>query len=212
MESIIGVMLFASAGDLSWWPGWAYLVILFLSTLLPLWGPFRLDEGLIEERMAPKPGAKPWDRYFVSLVGLFTLAELIVPGLDHRWNWTPSQPVWKHLLGVGLILLGTLGLIWAMKSNRFFSSFIRIQQDRGHQVIDAGPYQFVRHPGYAFWALRTLGVPLLFGSDWAFIVAGLFMAMFIVRTILEDRVLQQELPGYREYAERVTWKLIKGIW
>ena len=188
------------------------MVVLVLSTILPLLGPFRLDEGLLEERMSPKPGAKRWDRYFVALVGLFTVAELIVPGFDHRWMWTPPQPVWKHLAGVGFIIFGTLGLIWAMKANRFFSAFVRIQQDRGHQVVDAGPYRFVRHPGYAFWSLRTLGVPFLFGSNWAFIVAGLFVAMFIIRTMLEDRILQRELPGYREYAERVTWKLVKGIW
>jgi protein-S-isoprenylcysteine O-methyltransferase Ste14 len=211
-ESILGVLLFASAGDLTWRPGWAYMAVLVLSTLLPLLGPFRLDEGLIEERMSRKPGAKQWDRYFVALVGFFTVAELIVPGFDHRWSWTPPQPVWKHLVGVGFIIFGTLGLIWAMKYNRFFSPFVRIQQDRGHHVVDGGPYRFVRHPGYAFWSLRTLGIPLLFGSDWTFIVAALFMAMFIVRTMLEDRVLQQELPGYREYAERVTWKLLKGVW
>ena len=99
-----------------------------------------------------------------------------------------------------------------MKVNRFFSAFIRIQQDRGHQVVDAGPYRVVRHPGYTFWILRTFGVPVLLGSNPAFIVAVLFVAMIIIRTILEDRVLQKELTGYNEYAERVTWKLIKGIW
>jgi protein-S-isoprenylcysteine O-methyltransferase Ste14 len=206
------MLLFASAGSLAWWPGWVYMLVLGLSTLVPLLGPFRLDEGLLEERMSRKPGAKQWDKVIVALVGLFTIAELIVPGFDHRWMWTPPQPVWKHLAGVGFIISGTLGMIWAMKTNRFFSSFVRIQQERGHQVVDAGPYRFVRHPGYAFWGVRTLGVPLLLGSDWAFIVAGLFVAMFIVRTTLEDRVLQQELPGYREYAERVKWKLLIGIW
>jgi protein-S-isoprenylcysteine O-methyltransferase Ste14 len=99
-----------------------------------------------------------------------------------------------------------------MKANRFFSAFIQIQQDRGHHVVDAGPYRIVRHPGYAFWSLRTLGVPLLFGSNWAFIVACLFIAMFVIRTMLEDRVLQEELPGYREFSVRVTWILVKGVW
>jgi protein-S-isoprenylcysteine O-methyltransferase Ste14 len=99
-----------------------------------------------------------------------------------------------------------------MRANRFFSAFIRIQQDRGHHVVDAGPYRLVRRPGYAFWSLRTLGTPLLFGSNWAFIVAGLFVAMFAIRTMSEDRVLQEELPGYKEYAKRVTWKLVRGVW
>jgi protein-S-isoprenylcysteine O-methyltransferase Ste14 len=148
----------------------------------------------------------------VALVGLFTEAELIIPGFDHRWNWTMPQPIWKHLFGLVLVILGTIGLIWAMKANRFFSVFIRIQHDRGHQVVDAGLYRVVRHPGYAFWSLRTIGVPLLFGSDWAFIVAGLFITMFVVRTALEDRVLLKELAGYRDYAGRVRWRLIKGIW
>lgn len=210
--AIIGAVLFVSSGDRSWWPAWAYMAVLFLGTMLPLAGPFRLDEGLIEERMSRKPGAKPWDRYFVAMVGAFTLAELIVSGFDHRWGWSAPQPLWRHLLGLALVITGTLGMIWAMRTNRFFSAFIRIQQDRGHQVVDAGPYRIVRHPGYAFWGLRTFGVPFLFGSNPAFIVAVLFVAMFLVRTILEDRVLRMELDGYRDYAERVPWKLVKGIW
>ncbi len=208
----IGIVLFAAAGDLAWWPGWAYMAGLVVSSVLSLAGPLRTDEGLIEERMSRKPGVKQWDRYFVGLVGVFTIAELIVPGLDHRWAWTSSEPVWRNLLGLALVILGTIGFMWAARVNRFFSSFIRIQKDRGHHVVSDGPYRFVRHPGYAFWSLRTLGLPLLFGSNWAFIVAGPFIASFIVRTVLEDRVLRKELPGYNEYAGRVRWRLVKGIW
>lgn len=210
--SIIGVVLFVSSGDLAWWPAWIYMIFLVFGTILPLAGPFRLDEGLIEERMSRKPGAKRWDRYFVALVGIFTIAELIVPGLDHRLKWSLPQPMWKLLFGLALVILGTAGLIWAMRANRFFSAIIRIQQDRGHQVVDTGPYRIVRHPGYAFLCLRAFGLPLLFGSNPAFIVAGLYMAMFVVRTVLEDRVLQKELIGYKVYSEQVTWKLVRGIW
>jgi protein-S-isoprenylcysteine O-methyltransferase Ste14 len=208
----IGVVLFAAAGDLVWWPAWAYMALLVLSSILSLAGPLRLDEGLIEERMSRKPDAKHWDRYFVGMVGVFTIAELIVPGLDHRWGWTRPQLIWRNLLGLGLVIFGTIGLMWATKVNRFFSAFVRIQKDRGHHVVNDGPYKFVRHPGYASWSLRTLGLPLLFGSNWAFIVASLFVASFIVRTALEDRVLLRELPGYGEYADRVRWKLVRGVW
>lgn len=208
----IGVVLFAAAGDLAWRPAWAYMALLAVSSILSLAGPLRVDEGLIAERMSRKPDAKHWDRYFVGLVGLFTIAELIVPGLDHRWGWTRPQPIWKNLLGLGLVILGTIGLMWATKVNRFFSAFVRIQKDRGHHVVSDGPYKFVRHPGYAFWSVRTLGLPLLFGSNWAFIAAGLFVASFVVRTALEDRVLLGELPGYRDYADRVRWKWLKGVW
>ncbi len=211
-EVVLGVALFVSAADLAWWPAWAYMTIIVVSTLLSLAGPLRLDEGLIEERMSRKPDVKRWDRYFVGLVAVFTLAELIVPGLDHRWGWTGPQPMWESLLGLALMIVGTAGLSWAMRVNRFFSAVIRIQEDRGHHVVSQGPYRFVRHPGYAFWALRTVGVPLLFGSNWTFIVAGLFILMFVVRTGLEDRVLREELVGYSEYADKVRYRLVPEIW
>jgi len=208
----IGVALFAAAGDLTWWAAWAYILLLIVSSVLSLTGPLRVDEGLIEERMSKKPDSKRWDRYFVGLIGVFTIAELIVPGLDRRWGWTGPEPIWRSLLGLGLVILGSIGFMWAGRVNRFFSSFVRIQKDRGHHVVSDGPYKFVRHPGYAFWSVRTIGVPLLFGSNWTFIVAGLFVASFIVRTALEDRVLLGELPGYRKYADQVQWKLVKGVW
>ncbi len=211
-DVVLGVVLFVAAGDLAWWPAWAYMALLVVRTVLPLTGPLRFDEGLIEERLSRKPGVKPWDRYFVGLVAVFTMAELIVPGLDHRWGWTGPQPVWKDLLGLALMIVGTCGLLWAMRINRFFSAFVRIQEDRGHHVVSEGPYRFIRHPGYAFWSVRTMGVPLLGGSNWAFIVAGLFIAMFVFRTVLEDKVLQEELAGYNEYADRVRWKLVVGVW
>ncbi len=180
--------------------------------MLGLYGPLRLDEGLIEERMSKKPGQKKWDRIFVALVGVFTIAELIVPALDHRHQWTGPLPMSAVLLGLALVVIGTAGLIGAMRVNRFFSAVIRIQKDRGHTVIASGPYRIVRHPGYSAWLLRAAGVPLLLGSLWAFIPEGMFMASFIVRTALEDRVLRSELPGYMEYAAKVRTKLVPGVW
>jgi protein-S-isoprenylcysteine O-methyltransferase Ste14 len=206
------LILFVAAKDLTWWPAWAYAAMLFASSIVPLCGPLRIDKELIRERLSRKPDAKRWDRYFVGLVAVFTIAELIVPGLDHRYGWTAPREPWTHLLGLILALLGTAGLLWAMRVNRFFSAFVRIQKDREHCVVSGGPYRVVRHPGYAFWCLRTLGIPMLFGSDWTFVVVFPFVAMFVARTVLEDRVLQKELPGYREYAARVKWKLVRGVW
>jgi protein-S-isoprenylcysteine O-methyltransferase Ste14 len=211
-DIVLVLILFIASRDLAWWPAWAYVAMLFVSSLLPLCGPFRFDKGLIEERLSRKPDAKRWDRYFVGMVAVFTIAELIVPGLDHRFGWTAPREPWTQLSGLILALLGTAGLLWAMKVNRFFSALIRIQKDRQHCVVSDGPYRMVRHPGYAFWCLRTLGIPMLFGSDWTFIVAFLFIAMFVVRTMLEDRLLLEELPGYREYAARVRWKLVGCLW
>jgi protein-S-isoprenylcysteine O-methyltransferase Ste14 len=209
---LLWIILFGTAGDLAWWQGWAYMTILLVSTLLGLYGPLRLDEGLIEERMSRKPDAKQWDRIFVVLVGVMTISELYIPGLDHRHHWTQPLPMWLILLGLALVILGTAGLTWAMRVNRFFSALIRIQKDRGHTVVSSGPYGIIRHPGYTAWSLRTLGVPLLLGSYWTFIPAGLFIVGFIIRTALEDRLLQRELPGYSEYAQKVRSRLVPGVW
>jgi protein-S-isoprenylcysteine O-methyltransferase Ste14 len=178
-----------------------------------LFGPFRLDDGLLQERMQKPPsGSALWDRIFVGLIGLFTLAELLVPGFDRRWEWTKPTDAWELGTGLFMVAAGTAGIMWAMRVNRFFSTVIRIQKDRGHHVIDFGPYQFLRHPGYAFWMVRTLGAPLLLGSHWAFLVAIPFIIMLIIRTALEDHLLQRELPGYAEYATRTRWRLFPAIW
>lgn len=209
----LGVALFASAGDLRWAGAWCYLGLVLASSGLSLFGPVRLDEGLLEERLQkPEAGAARWDKVFVGLVGVFTLAELLVPGFDRRWGWTRGLQDWEFWLGLFAVATGTAGIMWAMRINRFFSTVVRIQRDRGHHAIEGGPYRFVRHPGYAFWGVRTLGAPLLLGSHWPFLVAVPFMAMLVVRTTLEDGLLRRELAGYREYAERTRWRLVPLVW
>lgn len=210
--AILGVVMFGAAGSVKWPAGWLYFAVLVLATTLPLCGPLRFDQGLIEERLSSGPGAKKWDRLFVALVGVLTPAELVVPGLDFRFGWTPALPAWIMWAGFAGVVLGTAGLTWAMWTNRFFSAVIRIQRERGHTVITSGPYRVVRHPGYATWMVQTLSAPFLFRSLWTMVPVGLLVVMFFVRTSLEDRVLMDELDGYREYAARVTWKLIPGVW
>jgi protein-S-isoprenylcysteine O-methyltransferase Ste14 len=96
--------------------------------------------------------------------------------------------------------------------NKFFEPFVRIQTDRGHRVIDTGPYALVRHPGYVFGYLSFLGIPLALGSLWALIPAILTGSLLVLRTIWEDQMLREELPGYKEYAQRVRYRLVPGIW
>jgi protein-S-isoprenylcysteine O-methyltransferase Ste14 len=96
--------------------------------------------------------------------------------------------------------------------NRFFSSVVRIQTDRGHVVCDTGPYRFVRHPGYAGIIFPLFGIVLALGSIWTLIPAAVASIITVIRTVLEDRTLQEELPGYRDYARRVRYRLIPGIY
>ena len=115
-------------------------------------------------------------------------------------------------MGWAAYVLGSLLFTWAMISNRNFSTLVRIQTERGHEVARGGPYRYVRHPGYVGYMASYVATPFLFGSFWALIPSGLSMGLFVVRTVLEDRTLLKELPGYEEYARTVRYRLFPGIW
>jgi protein-S-isoprenylcysteine O-methyltransferase Ste14 len=137
---------------------------------------------------------------------------VIVAGLDHRFGWSDAFPVWVNLLGLILVAAGYAFAVWALIENRYFSGVVRIQTDRGHVVCDSGPYRIVRHPGYAGNILPLPGIVLALSSLWTLIPAAAALIIIVARTVLEDRTLQVELPGYREYAQRVRYKLIPWIY
>jgi protein-S-isoprenylcysteine O-methyltransferase Ste14 len=137
---------------------------------------------------------------------------VIVAGLDHRFGWSAVFPLWLIVLGIFLIALGYAFSLWALVENRFFSGVVRIQTDRGHVVCDSGPYRIVRHPGYAGNILPLLGIVLALSSLWTLIPAAVALVIAVIRTALEDRTLQEELPGYKEYARRVRYRLFPGIY
>jgi len=157
--------------------------------------------------------AKAWDKVLAPLMALSVVFPMvIVAGLDHRRGWSPVFPLWLIVLGFILISLGYAFATWALVENRFFSSTVRIQTDRGHVVCDSGPYRIVRHPGYAGNILPLLGIVLALGSVWTLIPAVVALIITVIRTTLEDRTLQDELPGYRDYAGRVRYRLIPGLY
>ncbi len=205
-------LLFIAAGRVDWFAAWIFLavyvgtIVLNTLTLLPE------HPDLIAERGQPKENAKSWDKIISSVTGVAYLATMVVAGLDVRLSW--SSPVGLSFLAIGLLLLlmgnGLFSL--AMRSNAYFSTLVRIQDERGHAVVSAGPYRWVRHPGYVGWILINIGTPLMFGSWWALIPGGLSAALMAVRTALEDRTLQAELPGYKEYAAQVRYRLLPGVW
>ena len=171
--------------------------------------------GLLAERanFEKASDVKPWDKVLAPLMALSVAFPLIiVAGLDHHFGWSPAFPAWLNLLGLILIALGYTFAVWALVENRFFSGVVRIQADRGHVVCDSGPYRIVRHPGYAGNILPLAGIVLALGSLWTLIPALAALIIAVVRTALEDRTLQEELPGYREYVRRVRYRLIPGIY
>ncbi len=149
----------------------------------------------------------------LSAMGLLTIAQYVVASLDVRWSWSPQVPFAVRIAGLVVVALGYDGLlVWAMVSNAFFVATVRHQSERGQTVVSRGPYHYVRHPGYLGTLLMYFGAPFLLDSLWAVIPAVLNMAVLIVRTALEDRMLHAELPGYEEYADRVRWRLLPGVW
>jgi protein-S-isoprenylcysteine O-methyltransferase Ste14 len=173
----------------------------------------RVNPDVIAGRVNRHERPRHWD-LLLGLVGFLPtmLAIPVVAALDDgRSHWS-HLPGWGCLVGYALMLAGFVGFTWATSVNRFFEPSVRIQTDRGHRVVDTGPYAIIRHPGYAFGFLLFLGIPLALGSLWALIPAILLCPLLVVRTVLEDRTLQAELPGYKEYAQRVRYRLLPGIW
>ncbi len=207
---VMGVALFASAGTLEWPLGWVWIGAGAVSTVVV---SLLMDPSLLQERAQAAQGAQPWDIVLALMMGRFGwLAMLIVAGLDKRFGWYSSVPLPLLVVGFILLALGYVVSDWAAVANRFFSGVVRIQKDRGHTVVTDGPYRLMRHPGYTGASLVYLATPLVLGSWWAFVPAGLAVAVTIVRTALEDGVLRAELPGYAEYAEDVRWRLLPGVW
>lgn len=207
----LGLSLFFSAGKMDWRLGWIFLgliVAVQIATTLIL---LSMNPTLLEERAWMQKGSKLWDKVIVSLGDVGWMAIGIVAGLDTRFGWSPYLGAGFPVVGLILMVSGFVIFLWAMASNRFFSSFMRIQTDRGHIVETGGPYRFVRHPGYVGALLTYMASPLALASLWTFIPAALLLLLFVLRTALEDRTLQAELKGYADYAQRVRYRLLPGV-
>ena len=200
--------LFSAAGTVAIPGFWAYLAI-FAAVMIISFAT--LDSDLLRERMRPG-GKKP--PLALRLFSLVLFAHWIVAGLDRgRFHWSDNVPVWLQGVGLFVVAAGYGLALWAMRVNRFFSSVIRIQTDRGQHVVTTGPYAFIRHPGYTAGILIIAASGPALGSWLAAALLVIFSLPFLLhRAITEDRILQAELAGYSDYAARVRWRLFPGIW
>jgi len=207
------LLLFLPAGTWAWPRGWLFVTVFMGVAVLSLVILQRINpEVLVARSRVFGKGTKSWDAILVSFLIPAVAAILPVAALDDgRFHWFPV-PWWICGLGYVLFLAGFGGSVWAEAVNKFAEPSVRIQTDRGHTVISSGPYAIVRHPLYAASFLLVGGTALSLGSLWALIPAAVAAALLIVRTRWEDRTLQAELPGYKEYAERVRFRLIPGVW
>lgn len=204
--------LFVSAGRLDWLAGWAYLglyvgiILVNAAIMLPSHPELAAERGELAKNV------KSWDKLIMILGAVLGPGSLVVAGLDERFNWSPTFAVAIQISAWVVMGLGFGLFSWGMLTNAFFSSVVRIQSERGHTVVTGGPYRFMRHPGYLGGIVFTLAAPLMLGSLWALIPAVLLCAVIVVRTALEDRMLQSQLAGYQDYAGRVRYRLLPGIW
>lgn len=206
---LMAVVLFVSAGTFHWPYAWIFILV---SLLLVFMNAFILPPELIAERGKKKENVEKWDRQVTVLMiplwgGIYCIA-----GLDLRFGWTASYTTWIHLTGILFFIMGNAMVSWAMVSNHYFSTAVRIQYDRGHQVAATGPYRYIRHPGYLGMIVYHCFTPVLLGTLWALIPAFLTSLLFVIRTRLEDKTLKTKLTGYQEYADQVKYRLVPGIW
>jgi protein-S-isoprenylcysteine O-methyltransferase Ste14 len=212
MFSVMGLELFLGSGSLAWVWAWVFIGIGLLSVAVNSFVMLRSSPETVAERGRPKE-TQAWDKW---VSGVWILGQYfglpLVAALDNRFAWTPELGITWHLIGCIAYAL-SLGLSsWAMISNAFFSTAVRIQADRGQQVCRSGPYRYIRHPGYVGFFLQALCLPLLLGSLWALIFAVPAGVSMVIRTTLEDRMLQEQLPGYKEYTSEVRYRLLPGVW
>jgi protein-S-isoprenylcysteine O-methyltransferase Ste14 len=204
-------VLFVVAGTAAWWNAWAFLA--FMAVLGGLTSRLiRSTPGLAEERSTAAERAEPWDVALVRLINVALPAMLILSALEMRFHWFPAMPTAVSAGAFVAMVPAVMFTYRAISANVFFSSHVRIQEDRGQTVVSKGPYSVVRHPGYAGSAAFNLLVPLALGSWLALLPALGTVALLVYRTAREDRVLLEELPGYAAYAEQVRERLIPGVW
>lgn len=211
--SVVGVfvLLFLPAGTLAWPAGWWFFAVAMAAMAVATVFVVRASPEIFETRSGFKPGTKDWDLVLVGLLAAALVAVPVVAGLDFRWGWS-AMPLPLMLLGYLPALAALAVLAWAQAENRFFELGVRIQSDRGHVVVDSGPYAHVRHPGYIATVLLGFGGALALGSWWALLPAAVLVVVLAYRTLREDETLAAELAGYAHYRRQVRYRWIPGVW
>jgi len=210
---LIPVILLICGGELGWWQAWLYSLLISAAGIGGrMWAEQR-HPGMMAERQNIEniQNAKTWDKVLAPLMAVSVgYPMVIVAGLDHRYNWSSGFPLWLIVIGFVLISLGYAFATWALAENRFFSSVVRIQTDRGHVVCDSVPYRVVRHPGYAGNILALFGIVLALGSVWTLIPAAVALIIAVIRTVLEDQTFRKSCRAIETMHDACTFVCFLG--
>jgi len=215
LETIASVLLVAGAllipaGDVRWPMAWAFVIVFSGFALTAL---LVLSASLLRERSRLVAQGERGDIVLaIAFALLLYPGTLIACGLDRRFGASPALPLWVQIPALALFVAGYGFSLWAMRVNPFFATVVRIQSERGHRVVDEGPYAWVRHPGYAGAVAAHLMIPVAVGTLWGLAPAVLGCLLLAARIVREERTLRRGLAGYAEYTSRVPWRLIPGVW
>jgi len=209
----MGALLLVPAGTWHWPAAWAFLATMAVIAIVCGWWLASTDPALLAERMRPmmrddQPAA---DKKMVVAFGVVSLLWFVVMGLDRRFH-DSDMPLALQALGLAILILSTCFIMWVMHENSFAAAVVRLQTERGHRVVDSGPYAWVRHPMYSGAIVFFFGAALLLGSWWGVAMSPLFAALFAIRAGIEERALIAGLPGYAGYAARVRYRLLPDLW
>jgi protein-S-isoprenylcysteine O-methyltransferase Ste14 len=209
---IFSLLLFFCAGKLDYYQGWIFLGTNMITALMNFW-TIRNDTDLMDERSKVREGVKSWDKIILGLSALTYVLNIVIAGLDSgRFHWSPNFHWGVYIFGIALTLIGQAVFLTARKENKYFSSVVRIQTDRGHAVCNTGIYKMVRHPGYLGMTISLVGFPFMTGSVMSIIPTFVAIILLAVRTYFEDETLKNELSGYAEYTQMTRKRLIPKIW
>ena len=209
---LFSIVLFISAGRIDYLEGWIYLLTSFITTVMNVL-TIRTDDELMRERSRPGEGTKSWDKLLLGLSFLIFIFTVVLGGLDSgRYIWSPHLSWLLCAVGVFMMIAGQIVFLDARRENKYFSTVVRIQKDRGHTVCESGVYKVVRHPGYIGIIISTIGIPFVLGSLWSAIPSFISIVLLCIRTSLEDKTLKEELEGYTEYTKKTRYKLIPMVW
>jgi protein-S-isoprenylcysteine O-methyltransferase Ste14 len=211
---IFGLLLFVSAGTIAWLAGWEFMILFFGGALAITLVLARHDPSLLAERMkSPIQREQPlWDKIFLCLMIVLWLGWLILMGLDAgRYHWA-VVPDWLQLTGIAGVVLAFWISYRTFRENTFLAPVVKIQKERGHQVVSTGPYAIVRHPLYSAVLIMLPSTALMLGSWYGVAASFVLNGAILFRTVMEDQTLKIELQGYPEYAARVRYRLVPFVW
>lgn len=209
---IFSLILFISAGKTDYFQGWIFLITNQITALMNFY-TIRNNADLMTERSKVGDGSKSWDKKILAISSLIYLLNIIIAGLDSgRFQWSPDFHLSIYILGIFLTIIGQVIFLSARNENKYFSSVVRIQTERGHIVCNTGIYKIIRHPGYFGMIISMTGFPLITGSLWSSTTTVAAIILLIIRTKIEDETLKNELPGYFEYTQKTKYRLIPKIW